>query len=832
MRLRTHGMFLVEGERKFFLRGVSYGPFRANEQGEPFPDKAVAEADFERLRGLGANGVRFYHVPPPWLVELGAEFDLRLLVGVPWSQHVRFLDDRADRAAIRRSVRDASASLRDAPHLFGLLIGNEIPPPIVRWYGRSRIERFLAELADEARQADPEALVSYGNFPTSEYLELGFLDFSSFNLYLHRDEALRRYLPRLQNLADFRPLVLTEVGMDSRRESETAQAEFLSRTIATAAQLGCAGTVVFSFTDEWHTGGHDVEDWAFGLVTADRRPKPACDALRRAYGAALPPLPEPAPRVSVVVCAYDAERTLSECLDSLRQLRYPDFEVIVVDDGSTDHTREIARAYDGFRVIAQDNRGLSAARNAGIQAASGSIVAFTDADCAVDRDWLTFLVHRLLSGDFAGVGGPNLPPAEEDWVAQCVARAPGGPTHVLITDWEAEHVPGCNMAFWRDRLLEVGMFDPAFRVAGDDVDLCWRLQNDGGKLGFAAAALVWHRRRSSVSAYLRQQRGYGQAEALLYGKHPFRFDRLGHSRWLGRIYSDLGPGVLSRRPVVYSGPLGSGLFQTLYEPPASLLRYLPATLEWHAVALGLLGAGLALLALGLPHRLAMAAGLGLLATSLAQAGAAAARADVAGLPPLRARLLVAVLHYAGPLWRSVARHRRRIRSFSQVEGISVPAPSQRPELDLRRRRFVLSYWNETAIGKEACLAALVGFLRPRKYLTVIDDGWQPWDMVVHRGVWVRAEVDVLVESHGASRRLVAAGVSLRQTALAKFAISAYAVGAALAAAGGTWPLAAALAAVAVITEGFYVFEAFRLGQTLYHAIDIALQALPLDAIRR
>jgi len=152
-------------------------------------------------------------------------------------------------------------------------------------------------------------------------------------------------------------------------------------------------------------------------------------------------------------------------------------------------------------------------------------------------------------------------------------HAPGGPTHVLITDREAEHIPGCNMAFWRDRLLKVGMFDPAFRTAGDDVDLCWRLQNDGDKLGFAAAALVWHRRRNSVRAYLQQQRGYGQAEAMLYGKHPFRFDRLGHSRWLGRIYSDLGPGILSRRPVVYSGPLGSGLFQTLYEPPASLLRY-------------------------------------------------------------------------------------------------------------------------------------------------------------------------------------------------------------------------------------------------------------------
>ncbi len=824
-------MFLVEGERKFFLRGVSYGPFRANELGEPFPDKGAVAADFARLSELGANGIRLYHVPPAWLVDLASEFELRLLVGIPWSQHVRFLDDRADRDEIRRRMREAAASLRGAPHLLGLLIGNEIPPPIVRWYGRDRVELFLAELADEVRQIDPEALVSYANFPTTEYLELDFLDFASFNVYLHRDEELRRYLARLQNLADFRPLVVTEFGMDSLREGEETQARFLSRAIAAAAELGCAGTVVFSFTDEWHTGGYEVDDWAFGLVTSNRRPKPAFEAVARAYHAALPPLPDPAPRVSVVVCAYQAERTLAECLDSLRRLRYPSFEVVVVDDGSTDGTRAIASRYDGFRVIAQENRGLSAARNAGILAATGEIVAFTDADCAVDPDWLTFLVRRLLSEDFAGVGGPNLPPPEEEWVAACVARAPGGPTHVLVTDQEAEHIPGCNMAFWRERLLEVGLFDPVFRSAGDDVDLCWRLQNRGEKLGFAAAALVWHRRRHTVRAYLRQQGGYGQAEAMLYGKHPFRFNRLGHSRWLGRIYSDLGPGVLARRPVVYSGPLGSGLFQTLYEPPASLLRYLPGTLEWNLVALGLLLVGLGLSAMGRPHWLPLAAALGLFAVSLAQAAAAAARADVAGLPPLRARLLLGALHYGGPLWRSVARNRGRIRALSPIERIPVPAPRQRPELDLRRRGFSLAYWNETGIAKEDCLAALIGFLRPRKYPTVVDDGWQPWDLAAHRGPWARAEVGVLVENHGARRRQVVVGVSLRQTALAKFVILAYLVGAGFAAAAAAWPLLVLFAAALLLSEGFYLVQAFRLGRALYYAIDIAFQPLPLDPMR-
>src|SRR4030095_5303742 len=210
-RILARGMFLREGDRKFCVRGVSYGPFRENPAGEPFPDKRAAELDCALLRELGANTVRVYHVPPSWFCELARAFDVRLLVGIPWQQHVRFLDSSRTRAEIRSRSRDAAESLAPAP-LLGLLVGNEIPPQVVRWYGARRVERFLEELADEARQAAPESLVSYANFPMTEYLELGFLDFASFNVYLHREGDLLRYLARLQNLAGFRPLLLTEFG--------------------------------------------------------------------------------------------------------------------------------------------------------------------------------------------------------------------------------------------------------------------------------------------------------------------------------------------------------------------------------------------------------------------------------------------------------------------------------------------------------------------------------------------------------------------------------------------------------------------------------------------
>ena len=152
------------------------------------------------------------------------------------------------------------------------------------------------------------------------------------------------------------------------------------------------------------------------------------------------------PKVSVVVCAYNAADTIADCLTSLDKLTYPDMEIIVVDDGSRDATGDIARGYFGVRIVELPNGGLSAARNAGLAAATGEIIAYTDADVRVDPDWLTYLVQPLLTSDVAGVGGPNLVPADDPWVSQCVARAPGGPTHVMLDDRIAEHVPGCT---WR-----------------------------------------------------------------------------------------------------------------------------------------------------------------------------------------------------------------------------------------------------------------------------------------------------------------------------------------------------------------------------------------------
>ena len=169
-------------------------------------------------------------------------------------------------------------------------------------------------------------------------------------------------------------------------------------------------------------------------------------------------------------------------------------------------------------------------------------------------------------------------------MAQCIARAPGGPTHVLLDDRIAEHVPGCNMAFRREALLAIRGFNPIYLRAGDDVDVCWRLQARGGKIGFAASALVWHHHRASVKAYWRQQVGYGEGERWLMAHHPEKFLD-GHMLWHGRIYSPL-PFVRSLWGArINAGVWGTAAFPSVYRTDVHPFAFLPHSVKWQVLSI-------------------------------------------------------------------------------------------------------------------------------------------------------------------------------------------------------------------------------------------------------
>src|SRR5436309_1268285 len=529
-RPHVRGKFVFTGDAKFYVRGVSYGAFRPDASGHEFHALDVIERDFIQLAANGIHTVRIPHTMPPRpLLEAAERHGLRVMVGLSVEQHLGSLvDGKMGMPEIEALVRSKVRECAGQPALLCYALGNEIPAPMARWLGRSKIERYLKRLYQVVKEEDPDGLVTYVNYPTTEYLRLPFLDLVCFNVYLESRPRFEAYLGRLQNIAGERPLIMSELGLDGLRNGDTVQARSLDWQVRTAFAAGCAGVVVFSWTDEWYRQGHDVQDWAFGLTRADRTPKPALKAVREAFAEVPFPPSLKWPRISVVVCTYNGARTIRDCMEGLKQLAYPDYEVIVVDDGSADATAVIAREYD-CRLIQTENRGLASARNTGLKAATGEIVAYTDDDAYPDPHWLTYLAAMFLSTSHAAVGGPNIAPPGDGPIAECVARAPGGPVHVLLSDCEAEHLPGCNMAFRKDRLEAIGGFDPQFRTAGDDVDVCWKLQERGWTLGFSAAAMVWHHRRNSVRAYWRQQIGYGRAEAMLERKWPTKYNGSGET---------------------------------------------------------------------------------------------------------------------------------------------------------------------------------------------------------------------------------------------------------------------------------------------------------------
>src|SRR5438094_6000224 len=461
-RPKAAGKFICVGEEKLYTRGVSYGTFRPNKSGNDF-DFRVAAADLAQMSANGVNAIRTYTPPPRWFLDLALQYGLRVMVGIPWEQHVTFLDDRTRADSIEERVRAAVRSCAGNPAVLCYVIGNEIPSSIVRWHGPRRIEKFLKRLYLAAKSEDPDGLVTYVNYPTTEYLDLSFLDLVCFNVYLESEERWARYLARLQNLAGERPLLLAEIGMDSQRHGEEKQAWTLDWLVRTAFAGGCAGAFVFAWTDEWHRGGCDIEDWSFGLTRRDRTHKPALKTVRRAFAEVPLRGVRNWPRISVVVCTYNGHRTILDCLEGLSRLRYPNFEVIVVDDGSSQPMESTVAPF-GFRTIRTPNQGLSAARNVGMEAATGEIVAYLDDDAYPDPDWLAYLGDAFLRTRHVGIGGPNLAPPGDGRIADCVANAPGGPVHVLLSDAVAEHIPGCNMAFRTAALKAAGGFDPQFRV--------------------------------------------------------------------------------------------------------------------------------------------------------------------------------------------------------------------------------------------------------------------------------------------------------------------------------------------------------------------------------
>lgn len=587
-KIEIRGKFFYEGDNKFFVRGVTYGAYKPDEDGNEYTDIGQIERDFAMMAANGINTVRIPHTTPPRkLLDIAHKHRLKVMIGLSAEQYIGYVIDRKKTPDILNIIREKVRSCADHPALLCIALGNEVPASIVRWYGRKKIENYLKKVYKTVKKIAPGSIVTYVNYPTTEYLQLPFLDLVCFNVYLEQPAQLEGYLARLQNIAGDRPLLMGEIGLDSLRNGEQKQSEVFDWQIKMVFKTGCSGLFVFSWTDEWFRGGEEVYDWAFGLTDKNRNPKPALSTVKKNFQQ-VPFAPgEDWPFFSVVICSYNGSLTIRECLQGVTKLNYPFYEVIVVNDGSTDATPQIAAEFD-VRLISTPNQGLSAARNLGAAEAKGEIISYIDDDAFPDQDWLLYLASTFYHTGYAAVGGPNIAPKDVTLMADCIDHSPGSPCHVLITDTEAEHIPGCNFSIRKTVLDQLHGFDVQFRTAGDDVDLCWRIVEAGWKIGFNAGAMVWHHRRRTRRSYWKQQFGYGKAEALLERKWPQKYNNIGHKTW-GHIYSNGSINApFFKRWKVYHGVWGKAPFQSIYDSPSMSHLAILQMPEWYLLAASLL----------------------------------------------------------------------------------------------------------------------------------------------------------------------------------------------------------------------------------------------------
>ena len=423
-----------------------------------------------------------------------------------------------------------------------------------------------------------------------------------------------------------------------------------------------------------------------------------------------------------------------------------------MDDGSTDDTPEIAAAVPVGALIRQsENQGLSAARNTGIAAATGR-----------DRR-----LHRLglprrrglavlpgggpgATADFAGIGGPNLLPPDDSPVAAAVLASPGR-TDARDADGSAGRAhPGLQHGVLRNgRCEEIGGFDPVFRKAGDDVDVCWRLQqrglHDRVQPGAASSGITGAPRSAptcgSSAATARPRRCWSR-------KHPEYFNALGGGIWRGRIYAASKFGVEIRPPVIYHGLFASAGFQRLYASEPATILMLCTTLEYHLFAMLPLWIVSALFPWLLPVAIT---GL------LLPIGICATAGFQAVLPRNRihwwSRPLVALLFLLQPIVRGWARYKGRLVPPPRA----VPDQESLDSIALRNSGQPLDqvqYWSERRLDRLSFVASILRRLQEKAWAHRADSGWSEHDIEISGGPWSHLQLAIVMEDHPDDRQMI------------------------------------------------------------------------------
>lgn len=235
--------------------------------------------------------------------------------------------------------------------------------------------------------------------------------------------------------------------------------------------------------------------------------------------------------ISVIVPVLNASRTLPYCLDGLAAQNHKTFEIIFVDNGSTDESTAQIHKFQSehpalaVALIAESRRSASAARNAGVHAAKGEWIAFTDADCIPDPYWLADLAAAVDShSEATAFAGTILPAASTEIVPSFLGlftlpanrREQVYERYTLVTGG----FPTANFMVRKSAFEQVGGFDPDIAIYGEDHDLCMKLYQAGGRIHSLTNASVRHIHRNSIEGLAKQSFGFGRSHAMMLKKMP------------------------------------------------------------------------------------------------------------------------------------------------------------------------------------------------------------------------------------------------------------------------------------------------------------------------
>jgi GT2 family glycosyltransferase len=224
--------------------------------------------------------------------------------------------------------------------------------------------------------------------------------------------------------------------------------------------------------------------------------------------------------ISVIIPACNSEKTIAKCLSAiLEQTRKPD-EIIVIDDGSKDGTKNVIKSFKNIFLLEQEHKGPAAARNLGAKKAKGGILLFTDADCVPAKTWVAEMAKPFENKEIAGVQG-KYKTDQRGLMAKFVQLEIEDRYDRMRKREYIDFIGSYSAGYRKDVFLQQGGFDESFSMAsGEDPDISFKLSKAGHKMVFSENAVVYHNHVNSLGAYIRQKFWRAYWRILLYRKHP------------------------------------------------------------------------------------------------------------------------------------------------------------------------------------------------------------------------------------------------------------------------------------------------------------------------